>query len=129
MFPKRYQKGEKKYNNSKTIVNGITFISKFEAWIYGCLLQLWAEIIELQPRYLLQDKYKTKDGRNIRKIEFVSDFVVSLFGKKYIIEAKGQETEAFKIKRKWFEFLYPDETLVIVKSQKQLREFYLTLKK
>ncbi|MCK6203944.1 DUF1064 domain-containing protein [Bacillus infantis] len=100
-----------KYNNRNTVVDGIKFDSVNESKYY-LLLQEKVERGEiagfsLQPKFLLQDKFE-KDGRKFRKIEYVADFeVVHLDGSLEIVDVKGVETEAFKIKRKLFEKKYP----------------------
>lgn len=79
------------------------------------------KILEVHPRFELQGKYETKDGRKIRAIDYIADFRVDVCGDLYIIDAKGQETSDFKIKRKIFEKRYPDDVLVVCKTLKELR--------
>jgi len=66
-----------KYRNQKTISDGIVFDSKKEAIRYAelKLLEKAKEIsdLELQPRFTLLPSYK-RDGKTIRKIEYVADF-------------------------------------------------------
>lgn len=99
-----------KYGNIKVEVDGIKFASKSEAKYYEQLKWLkqakQIKSFKLQPRYLLQEAFK-KNGRTIRKIEYVADFEVKhLDGSIEVIDCKGVETEAFKLKRKWFDRLY-----------------------
>lgn len=111
-----------KYGAKKVEIDGHKFDSKGEAYAYEFLRDNpRVMIVELQPRYLLQEKYRTKDGRNIRAIEYVADFLISVDGDRYIVDFKGMETSDFKIKRKIFEKRYPDEILVVAKSLKELR--------
>lgn len=67
-----------KYRNKKVIVDGEEFDSKKEGNRYKelRLLERAGEIsnLELQPRFLLQDKFK-KNGKTYRKIEYVADFM------------------------------------------------------
>lgn len=64
-------------------------MSKLEASFYEFLRdEPRVRILELQPRFLLQSKYQTKDGRKIRAIEYISDFRVDVEGDLYIIDAK-----------------------------------------
>lgn len=99
-----------KFNAKKTQIDGIKFDSKAEAQYY---LQLkWLKQarqikdFKLQPRFLLQEAFK-KNGKTIRKIEYVADFEVhNLDGSTEIIDIKGVETEGFKIKRKLYERRY-----------------------
>lgn len=113
-----------RYNlkKTKTEIDGISFMSKLEARFYEYMkTEPRIRILELQPRYELQPKYVTKDGRKIRGIEYVADFLIDVEGDVYVVDAKGQETPDFKLKRKIFEYRRPDEKLLVVKSLKELR--------
>ncbi|NMW84242.1 DUF1064 domain-containing protein [Peptoniphilus sp. AGMB00490] len=96
-----------KYNSIKTKVDGIKFDSRKEAARYQELKLLErAGIIkelELQPRFLLQDKFKL-DGVTHRKIEYVADFKYWDREKEtWIVEdVKGIKTEVYKLKKKIF---------------------------
>lgn len=108
MFPRRFGK----YGNKKTVVDGITFDSKKEAAHYQhlCLLQKAGIVtsIELQPRFELQPGFK-KDGKSIRKVEYVGDFRVTYNdGHQEVIDCKGIRTEAYLLKLKLLLFKYPD---------------------
>lgn len=108
-----------KYNNVKTTVDGITFDSKKEAEYY-CMLKILKQAGEikdfgLQPRYELQPPFE-KNGQKYRAITYVADFViVNLDGTTEVIDVKGVETQVFKIKKKMFEYQYPELSLKIVK--------------
>lgn len=96
-----------KYNAIKTLVDGIKFDSRKEAARYQELkiLRRVGEIrdLELQPRFLLQDKFKL-DGVTHRKIEYVADFKYWDNTKKaWIVEdVKGVKTPVYKLKKKLF---------------------------
>ncbi|MFE4523976.1 DUF1064 domain-containing protein [Cytobacillus firmus] len=99
-----------KYGNKITVLDGHKFDSLAESKYYEQLKWLrqakQIKSFKLQPRYLLQEAFK-KNGRTIRKIEYVADFEVKhLDGSIEVIDCKGVETEAFKLKRKWFDRLY-----------------------
>lgn len=108
-----------KYNNIKTTVDGIKFDSKKEADYY-CQLKILKRAGEikdfgLQPRYELQPTFK-KNGTTHRAITYVADFViVNNDGTTEIIDVKGVETQVFKIKKKLFEYKYPELTLKVTK--------------
>lgn len=107
-----------KYGNKKTTVNGITFDSKKEAKYYTELLALMAADvvtnIKIQPRYTLQDSYK-KNGKVIRKIEYVADFEVTYTdGHIEIVDVKGVKTDVYRLKKKLFEYKYPNYKIVEV---------------
>lgn len=103
-----------KYYSKKVIVDNIKFDSKKEAKKYTELkLLLKAEIIkdlELQKKFELQPKYKI-NGKNIRAINYIADFVYWDINKNKIIveDTKGYRTEVYKIKKKIFEYKYQIE--------------------
>lgn len=109
-----------KYHNKKTVIDGITFDSKRESQRY-CelkLLQRAGKIcdIELQPTFVLQDKF-TKGNTKYQPIKYKADFAYyDLTNRVKVIEdVKGVMTKEFAIKRKMFEFKYPNMSLTIVK--------------
>ena len=107
-----------KYNNKKTQVDMYLFDSAKEAKRYRdlVLLERAGEIqnLELQPRFLLQEGFK-KNNKKWRKLEYVADFKYIENGKTVVEDVKGFETKEFKIKRKIFEYKYPDLELKIIK--------------
>ncbi|KZN96474.1 hypothetical protein AZI98_08560 [Aeribacillus pallidus] len=111
-----------KYKSKKVEVDGHVFDSKIEAKYYDQLkwLQNNKQILffRLQPRYLLQEAFE-KDGKSYRKIEYIADFEVHhLDGTIEVVDVKGIETEAFKIKRKLFEKKYPHKLSLITYVKK-----------
>ena len=109
-----------KYHNRKTIIDNIRFDSKKEARKYQELKLLMkcdgpdgVRNFILQPRFELLPGF-IKDGQQYRKIEYVADFDVFYNdGRREIIDVKGMETAIFKLKAKWFDYLYKELTLVI----------------
>ncbi|AGK52012.1 DUF1064 domain-containing protein [Bacillus sp. 1NLA3E] len=106
-----------KYGNRKVTIDSHKFDSVAESKYYMQLKWLEANkqilFFRLQPRYLLQEAFD-KGGQHFRKIEYVSDFEVHhLDGSIEVIDVKGVETEAFKIKRKLFEKKYPHKLSLI----------------
>lgn len=103
-----------KYNAKKTVVDGIEFDSIREADRY-CELKLLEKAkeirnLELQPRFLLQDKFKDKMGTTHRKIEYVADFMyIDKDDKKIVEDVKGMMTGVYKLKKKLFLNLYDSE--------------------
>ncbi len=107
-----------KYNNKKTVVDGIVFDSRREARRYQELLLMQrAGIIknlQRQVRYVLipaqyesYERYgkngqRLKDGRKVLEYEcsYVADFVYEEYGKTVVEDAKGFKTKDFIIKRK-----------------------------
>ena len=105
-----------KYSNQKTMVNGKVFDSKKEAKRYMELVNLERagviKDLEMQKQFLLLEGFK-KNGKMFKPIYYYADFVyTSVYEKKTIVEdVKGVRTEGYKIKRKLFEFIYPNLTI------------------
>lgn len=107
-----------KYKNKKVQVDMYVFDSIAESRRYKelALLEKAGEIdnLQLQPKFLLQDSFK-KNGKTYRKIEYIADFMYEEKGKVIVEDVKGMETKEFKIKRKLFEYKYPDLELKLIK--------------
>ena len=107
-----------KYRNKKIQVDMYVFDSIQESRRYKelKLLERAGEIqnLELQPHFLLQDSFR-KNGKTIRKIEYIADFKYIENGKTIVEDVKGIQTEVFKIKHKIFEKIYPELELRIIK--------------
>lgn len=111
-----------KYHAKKTVVDGIVFasIKESERFTELKLLQSLGIIksFTCQPRFVLQEKYKRKDGKRIRAIEYVGDFaVIYPDGRVEIEDVKTKGTcniPTFLIKRKILEKVYPDINFKVV---------------
>lgn len=105
-----------KEGKKKRTFDGITFDSELELRAYkDYLLPLKnsgvVKNIVLQPKYLLQSKYE-KYGKKILPIYYVADFEIEFEdGKIEIWDIKGMVLSDCKIKRKLFDYIYPDKTL------------------
>lgn len=106
----------------KTEIDGIKFASPGEAERY---LELSIQFRKgeicgycLQPKYQLQPKFR-KNGILFREISYIADFrIIREDGKTEIEDVKGwggYTTPEFKLKRKLFEYKYPDLTLILLK--------------
>lgn len=108
-----------KYHNKKTKIDGIVFDSKREAERYSELKLLErAKKIEnliLQPKFILQNGYRKKNGEKVRDITYIADFRYIENGVEVVEDVKGVETEVFKLKRKIFEKLYSDIDFRLIK--------------
>ena len=108
-----------KYHNRKVTIDGRTFDSMAEAAYYQELkLRLKAGEIKgfaCQPKIELIPGY-TKHGRKVRPMAYIADFEIHHNdGSIEYVDVKGVETEAFKLKRKRFDYFYPEERLTIVR--------------
>lgn len=109
-----------KYGSKKTMIDGIIFDSKREANRY-CELKLLEKAgkikdLKLQHQFLLQPPFK-KNGKTIRAITYVADFVYfDLERMRNVVEdVKGYKTDVYQLKKKIFEYIYPDLTIVEVR--------------
>ena len=104
------------------MIDDITFHSKNEAKYYLHLKQLHTDGIvqsfEMQTKYELQPSFR-KNGKLHRAITYITDFVVHYAdGHTEVIDVKGMETTDFKIKKKLFEYRYPELSLKCVTYSK-----------
>ena len=106
-----------KYHSRKTTVYGITFDSKKEANRF-CQLRLLEKAgkikdLRLQHPFVLQPLFK-KNGKTIRAITYIADFVYYDLEKMKIVveDVKGFKTKEYMLKKKIFEYKFPDLTIV-----------------
>ena len=102
-----------KYNARKTTIDGITFDSQKEAARF-CELQMlerggYIKDLRLQQKFVLQPAFN-KNGRRYQEIAYIADFTYyDVKQHKNIVEdVKGHRTREYAIKRKLFEYVYPD---------------------
>ena len=102
-----------KYGNIKTIIDGIVFDSKSEAGRY-CELKLLLKAdkifnLRLQPRFLLQEKFRDSKKKSQGKIEYVADFYYfDNETKTHVVEdVKGHLTDVYRLKKKLFLYKFP----------------------
>lgn len=102
-----------KFNNTICEHNGIKFHSKLERDFYIHLLTKYKpEHIKLQPKFILQPKFKTYYNSH-REIAYTGDFQIDMV----VYDVKSVETDIFKIKKKLFAKGYPQMTLQIVRKK------------
>lgn len=111
-----------KYGSSKVLYEDIKFDSKLECNAYKYFKENNITILELQPRYLLQDSFK-HNGKSYRKIEYVADFKIELNGEEIVIDMKGMRTDVYAMKEKMLLYKYRDIKFYCIKSIKELRLF------
>ncbi|MCY7865903.1 DUF1064 domain-containing protein [Bacillus spizizenii] len=112
------QKTKSKYGAKKCEIDGHIFDSVMEGkfYVYLKLEKQNGNVVdyELQPKYVLQEGFR-KDGKAIRAITYISDFLVTYKdGEKIVYDVKGQETADFKLKKKMFDYRYRDLILKCV---------------
>lgn len=107
-----------KYNAKKVVVDGITFDSKDEALFYEYLKEQKKEgnvlSFMLQPTYTLIPSFQKK-GKKYREATYTPDFKVHYKdGGVLVIDVKGFSTQQGELRRKLFEWRYPDLQLIWV---------------
>lgn len=109
-----------KYRSKKIIIDGISFDSKRESdrYVELKLLERGGKIkdLKLQHKFELQPSFK-KNGKTIRAITYIADFTYfDLETMRNVIEdVKGYKTEVYKLKKKMFEYKFPELTIIEVK--------------
>lgn len=103
---------QNKYKNKKIIIDGHKFDSRKEGNHYIALKQLEKlgviHNLELQKRYELQPSFKL-NGKTIRSITYIADFVYIQDGVEVIEDTKGFRTKDYLLKKKMFMYKYQKE--------------------
>jgi hypothetical protein len=107
----------------KRTYNNIIFDSEVEMkayrdYLFPLLEQGEITRLELQPKFQLQSKFE-KNGKKIMAINYVADFEIEYKdGRVEVLDIKGMATSDAKIKRKMFDYVYPDKTLLWISYSK-----------
>lgn len=109
-----------KYGAKKTEIDWIKFASQLEARFYKYFRDNNIEILELQPIFVLQEKF-IYDGKTIREIKYIPDFKIEYNWDIYYVDSKGMSEPVFKLKHKlWLRKYGGENMLIIAKSIKDL---------
>lgn len=114
----------RKYGNKKVVVNGVKFDSKLEYYLYGYLKLINADF-DFQHRITLVEAFRF-NGKTIRAVTMLVDFVIRKDGKTYYVDTKGFATEVAKIKYKMLKNKLKDEEnvdVVWLSDKKQVNQF------
>lgn len=106
-----------KYQAKRAMIDGKTFDSLREMRRYQelRLLENSGTIKDLrcQEPYQLQPPYKNKEGKHVREIVYIADFVYFDQQKGMTVEdVKGFRTKEYIIKRKIFCYQHPEITFI-----------------
>lgn len=124
MIWQKKSSGGNKYHAKKTVIDGITFDSHFEAIRYGQLklLEKVGEISGLQvhPVFRLLDHYRDPwSGECERAINYIGDFLYQAKDLHFICEdTKGFQTPDFRVKWKWVKSLNRNIEFKIVEAKR-----------
>lgn len=103
---------QNKYHNKKVEYDGIKFDSTKEKNRYIGLKQLERlgviQNLQRQVKYELQPSFKL-NGKTIRSITYIADFVYIQDGVEIIEDVKGMRTKEYLLKKKMFEYKYQKE--------------------
>lgn len=103
---------QNKYHNKKVEYDGIKFDSTKEKNRYIGLKQLEKlgviQSLQRQVKYELQPSFKL-NGKTIRSITYIADFVYIQDGVEVIEDVKGMRTKEYLLKKKLFEYKYQKE--------------------
>ena len=124
--------------SKKVEIDGIKFASPGESERYLelriMLLKNQIKHLELQPVFELQPKFR-KNGTLYRDIRYIADFRVTNLDGSIVIEDVrgwgGYTTDIYKIKKKLFEYKYPELSLIALKrkgSPKDIERLKIALK-
>ena len=108
---------QNKYKNKSIIYDNIKFqsIKEKNRYIELKLLEKANVIknLELQKKFELQPSYTNNNNENIRAINYIADFFYYNNEKGVFIveDTKGYKTDVYKIKKKLFEYKYPNLTI------------------
>lgn len=101
---KKVQQGDMVYDSAKEAKRAAVLEQQER---YGVITGLRKQVaFELQPGYT------NNQGKKIRPITYVADFVYNREGKLVVEDTKGFKTPEYKLKKKMFEYKYPAYTFV-----------------
>ena len=113
-------------------VDGIVFKSKWESRVYKRLKEVVPpELLSLQPKFLLQEGFRGRDGGWIHQITYSADFLIGpprknatdpLTAEHVVIDAKGMITDVYAIKKKLFLRKYDPVSFLEIKRVLQLED-------
>ena len=112
-----------KYNSKKVTINNLTFDSKLEEDYYLLLSERLQDgeisSFVIQPKYELIPKFE-KLGIKYRATTYTPDFLINhIDGTKECIDVKGFGTLASDLRRKLFNYKYPEIKLTWISHCKK----------
>lgn len=119
MMAGKIWRGSNKYNAKRVVVDGIKFDSKREAHRYKelKLMERAGTItdLQLQPKFELQPGFTGPDGRRIRAIHYIGDFMYTDLetGNKVVEDVKGVKTDVYKLKKKMMAYVHSIEIVEV----------------
>jgi hypothetical protein len=101
-----------KYGAKSVTIDGHVFPSKRESDYYLTYKEMLinGEIVglQLQPRFELIPAFKNHSGKSVRPCHYTADFLLTYpDGRQVVVEVKGFRTRDYVLRRKMFEYKYP----------------------
>lgn len=123
---KKTSEKKHKYNAKKTIVDGITFDSKLESFMYSRLKQFNIPF-DFQFEVELQPPFRDVEGKAVRRMFMKIDFVIRKDGRIFFADTKGFATPDAKLKYKMLKYLIyksnKNAVVLFCKNQKEVNSF------
>jgi hypothetical protein len=114
-------------DSAKRSADGTVFASKLEMRVYLFLKRtIGLKAFDLQPSFELQPGFR-HEGKAVRAIKYVADFLVKDGDEELVVDAKGMVTPVFKIKQKMFIHRYR-KSIHLLKTKKDMANFVRNLK-
>jgi len=124
-------KNQKVRNATRVEYDGVQFRSKLERYMYQQLKDNNIDFKYEEEKFVLIQSFEYL-GEKIRACTYLPDFIVTINGKKAVLEPKGMMTETFKIKIKMIKKYLKDNNLnypmFLVRNQQQCRDVIQKLK-
>ncbi len=121
-----------KYNARKSRADGIVFDSRLEKYCYQ-LFKRFKIPFERQVPYVLQEGFNDPEGKRVRSIKIIIDFVVEHDGITYVIDTKGKMAQHTAIKIKMLQKKLMEEKvnykLELPKSRKKVMALVIIMHK
>lgn len=124
-----------RFYSKKVTKNGITYDSQteyeFECYLKENKERLGIEEIQRQIKFILMDKFRDLEGKMVRDITYIADYVLTMNdGSTEIVDCKGSKAtieETFKIKYKLMKNRYREFRYRIVIKDKNNKGKWLDI--
>lgn len=124
------KKKKNKYSAKKVVAGGVKFDSKLEKTCYDLLTKFKIDF-EFQVNYELQPKFINSNGKAVRSIYMVIDFVIPFKGKTIYLDTKGFATEKAKLKYKMLEYSLhnkgEDYEILFLDTKRKVQDYVINL--
>lgn len=117
-----------KYGAQKVRRGAVKFDSKLERTMYDLLLKFKIPFF-FQRETVLQPPFVNKQGKKIRAIKIIIDFVIEHNGELLIVDTKGYATPVAVLKYKMFDYLWHNKPrtyrIIWLSKRKEVQDFVI----